>query len=320
MAHLDVEGICRPCRQHERWNHTAERKAEAAAEMDVVLRTTRGKGDIDAVIAVSGGKDSCWTLYQLGRHTSLRLLAITVDNGYLSKFALTNAGRVADLAGARHEVFTPSKSDMQQLFRTAAVEDLYPETKQGRASGICNACISVIKLHCLHAAQRKQAPLLVWGWSPGQAQISSALYQPSAKMTQVFVERQFDPLHQVFPENPEWIAHPHFDETDTLPRFVHPLAVWPYDEDSIVAELVALGWTKPDDVDSTSTNCRLNALGVAIHQRRYGYHPYASELSGLVRSRHMSAEESMRRQQALPLSTDVVNIALELGLGTKIFS
>lgn len=320
MAHLDAEGICRPCRQHERWNHTAERMAEAVAEMDSVLRTARGEGDFDAIIAVSGGKDSCWTLHELGRRTSLRLLAITVDNGFLSEVALDNARRIADLSGARHEVFTPPALDMRRLFRTAAVEDLYPETRQGRASSICNACISVIKLHCLHVAQRERAPLLVWGWSPGQAPISAALYQPTAKMTQVFVERQFDPLHKVFPEHPDWISHPHFNDSDSLPRFVHPLAVWPYDEESIVNELISLGWTKPNDVDSTSTNCRLNALGVAIHQRRYGYHPYAGELSGLVRSNHMSPEESMRRQQPLPLTPNVVNIAVRLGLGTDIFS
>jgi hypothetical protein len=319
LAHLDATGTCRPCRSFERWSTNPSQHREASEELSLLLQTTRGPDSIDAVVAVSGGKDSCWTLYELARQTSLRLHAVTIDNGFLSQSALDNARRVAEVAGATHEIFAPPVEDMRQLFRVAAETELHPETSQGRASSICNACISVIKLYCLHVAQRERAPLLAWGWSPGQAPLSSALYQPTASMLKVFVARQRDPLLNVFPRATEWIFEPSFDINDTIPRFVHPLAIWNYNESSIIEHLLEIGWTRPHDVDVTSTNCRLNALGVAIHQRRYGYHPYAHEMAGLVRVEAMTVEESRLRQKPLEVTPEILAIAEELGLSPNIF-
>jgi hypothetical protein len=294
-------------------------RTEAAARMNSLLKSTRGPGEVDAVMALSGGKDSSWTLYELSRTTELRVLAVTVDNGYLSEVALRNARLISERAGARHEVLRPSIEDMRRLFHAAVVDDLHPETHQGRASGICNACISVIKLHCLAVARREHAPFMIWGWSPGQAPLSSALYRPTSSMIDVFVDQQIGPLHKVFPEGRDWIERPQFSSDDEVPRFVHPLAVWDYDEKRILGRLRELGWTQPDDVDSTSTNCRLNALGVAIHQRRHGYHPYAHELAGLVRNRILSRAESLRRQQQQEITPEILEITRELDLSPEIF-
>ncbi len=319
LAHLDANGVCRPCHHHERWAPTPEQREELVTEMRLLLNSTKGEGSIDAVVAVSGGKDSSWTLYEMARQTPLRLLAVTIDNGFLSNQALDNARRIADIAGARHEIFAPPLNDMRRLFHAAAETELHPETGQGRASSICNACIAVIKLYCLHVAQREGAPLLAWGWSPGQAPLSSALYRPTASMLDIFVSRQREPLEKVFPGGTDWIFEPTFCEDDVTPRFVHPLALWDYDERSIVAQLEELGWQRPQDVDSTSTNCRLNGLGVALHQRRYGYHPYAYELAGLVRTGSMSKRESRQRQLPLELNPDIMQISKELGLSEEIF-
>ena len=55
------------------------------------------------------------------------------------------------------------------------------------------------------------------------------------------------------------------------------------------------GWVKPDDTDPNSSNCLLNTLGNALHLERLGFHPYAMEIAGLVRSGCLSREEGLRK-------------------------
>ena len=50
-----------------------------------------------------------------------------------------------------------------------------------------------------------------------------------------------------------------------FPYNIHPLAFLDYNEDKIVGEIKQLGWQMPDDTDSNSTNCLLNAFANDVH-------------------------------------------------------
>lgn len=313
LAHLDEEGICRPCRMAEEED---ERRSEAAArELETVLREARGQGEIDAVVACSGGKDSSYTLLQLARRTGLRLAAATVDNGFLCEHALENARRVSEAAGARHLVLRPPREHMIRLFREGLTGRPPVETRQGRASAVCNTCMRVVKLLCVSEGLRRGAALLVWGWSPGQAPRHSALYRPPEAMLEQMVEGPRRALLAQLGEDARpWLPQEGLATVENRPRFVHPLAFWDYDEARMREELTAVGWTEPEDVDAHSTNCRLNALGNHVHQHRHGYHPYALEIAGLVRQRWLTPEEARRRLELPPPDGLVLEVARELEL------
>ncbi|MBW2072885.1 MAG: hypothetical protein JRI89_16770, partial [Deltaproteobacteria bacterium] len=73
-----------------------------------------------------------------------------------------------------------------------------------------------------------------------------------------------------------------------------------YDERKIVEEIQALGWQPPADTDSNSSNCLLNSLGIESHLQKFGFHPYAFELAGLVREGYLSRAEGLARLAARP--------------------
>ena len=56
-----------------------------------------------------------------------------------------------------------------------------------------------------------------------------------------------------------------------------------------------LGWKRPSDTDSNSSNCLLNTLGISIHQKKYGFHPYISEVANMVREGVMSRKEALEK-------------------------
>ena len=87
----------------------------------------------------------------------------------------------------------------------------------------------------------------------------------------------------------------HFEMRDRFPHNVSPLAFLEYDEEEILEKIKAYGWEKPDDTDPNSTNCQLNSLGIDVHRERFGFHPYAFELAGLVRAGYMKRDEAIER-------------------------
>ena len=89
-----------------------------------------------------------------------------------------------------------------------------------------------------------------------------------------------------------------FENKKNFPYNVSPLAFLEYDEATIFETVKKLGWQKPGDTDANSTNCLLNALGNVIHKERYGFHPYASELSKLVREGYLSRETALSKLEA----------------------
>lgn len=313
LAHVDEEGVCRPCRLAEQ--EDAARAEASAHELETVLREARGDGEDDAVVACSGGKDSSFTLLQLARRTDLRLVAVTVDNGFLSDHALENAARAAEAAAARHVVLRPPREHMVRLFRDGISGRPPVETRQGRASAVCNTCMRVVKLLCVAEGLSRGAALLVWGWSPGQAPRHSALYRPPRRMLEQMVDHSRREILARLGEGAQsWLPPEGLVDAGAGPRFVHPLAFWDYDEKHMRGELRRIGWIEPEDVDAHSTNCRLNALGNHVHQCRHGYHPYALEIAGLVRHHWLTPAEAHRRLDQPPPEGLVAEVARELEL------
>ena len=94
--------------------------------------------------------------------------------------------------------------------------------------------------------------------------------------------------------------HGSADDGDTSRRLyiVNPLVAFDYDEDRVIEEISALGWTRPNDTGLNSTNCTLNDVGIAVHQRRHGFHPYAADLAQLVREGRMSPARRCKVERA----------------------
>jgi hypothetical protein len=68
-----------------------------------------------------------------------------------------------------------------------------------------------------------------------------------------------------------------------------------YHEGSLVEEIRKMGWVSPQDTDSNSTNCLLNAFGNDVHIKRHGFHPYVWEIANMVRDGVMTREDGYKK-------------------------
>lgn len=297
---FDEEGVCNHCRREEKSDEKRpQKKASYRDRLDRLIADIKGTSSVyDAVMAYSGGKDSSYALKLLKERYGLRILAITLDNHFVSPMAWENVSRVTDALGIDHMRFRPPWKAMKAMFTRTAQEDIFPAPTLLRASSICTACIGLVKNIVLKTALEMSVPMVAFGWSPGQVPIQSAIMKTNSGLTKqsmnalkkAFPERMADEMRQYF------LPDAYFEKFKaSFPYNVHPLAFFEYDEESIKNELVEMGWQAPSDTDTNSTNCLLNAFANQCHLQRHRFHPYVWEIANMVRQGVMSREEGIEK-------------------------
>ena len=155
---FDAEGVCNFCRYFEThwgsWVASEKEQARSEAKLRGIFEAAKRKGKpYDALIGISGGKDSSYCLYLCHKVYGLKVLTFTKDGGFLS-----------DQAKAR----------IEQLVKTFGVPHLYcqdplaPELSgifMRKTGNFCAPCeLSTFNLHAI-IAREYDIPLVILGSS-----------------------------------------------------------------------------------------------------------------------------------------------------------
>ncbi len=116
---FDANGVCSHCRDHgateEEWQRTKEQRR---ARLDRFIARAKAKQrPYDALVPLSGGKDSTYTLFLATKQFHLRVLAFTFDNGFQSEVARSNIAGAIERCGADHILLKPDQGLMMSLYR-----------------------------------------------------------------------------------------------------------------------------------------------------------------------------------------------------------
>jgi tRNA(Ile)-lysidine synthase TilS/MesJ len=264
----------------------------------------------------SGGKDSTYTLALLAKEYGLKFLAVTYDNGFLPDQTLRNIRTVTDELELDHILYSPSFSVLKRIFSACAVEDVYPPQTLMRASTICTSCMAIVKFSALRMAVEKDIPFVVFGWSPGQIPVASAIMKNNPQIIRVMQKASFDPLYGLAGENIRsyFLEDRHFDGSFRFPYNISPLAFLDYDEEHILAEVSKLGWKRPEAIDANTTNCILNSFANVSHREKHGFHPYVFEMAKLVREGYMDRSSALAKITEKEDPEVVESVKKKLGL------
>ena len=313
---FDDTGLCSICQKTAPEEELAEHRTKSRREMEEAISKARGARPYDCVVAFSGGKDSSYVLKMLVETYGLACLAVTIDNGFLSSGVVANCKAVCGKLGVDHIMFTPKSTFMTAMYRTSAVsEEMHPKSAIQRASSICNSCINVINTHMLRIAVQQNIPMIAGGYIGGQLPKDTAVFRINLKAN----------LRQRDISVRRYVGHFGADAADyfSLPPntpdrdiiVINPMLGLMLREDEIIGALAPLGWMRPTDTGVTSTNCRLNDLGVYIHSRRHGFHPYIFEIADQVRHGLLGRGTAVSKLEALPRYDQVEWLAQRIGVG-----
>lgn len=290
-------GVCNFCLEFKGTTGGLAKKAEYQRKFESLVEQYRENGTYDALMCYSGGKDSTYTLAILKEKYGLSVLAVTIDNGFISEQALRNIRAVVENLGVDHIFFKPRFDILARVFRHCAAHDIYSPKSLERASSICTSCMAIVKYSSLRIALEKNIPFVAYGWSPGQSPVTSSVIKNNPGIVKMMQKSLYDPMYRVVGSaiTPYFLEDKHFGNSYRFPYYVHPLAFLDYSEAAVYKSIARFGWSPPDDTDANSTNCLLNSFASIVHKRRLGFHPYAYELSNLVRGGYLYRRTALAR-------------------------
>lgn len=152
---FDEQGVCNYCRKYEHdfagWDTIEDRKK---AEFEKMLDKAKSlRRPYDCLVPLFGGKDSTYVLYLVTKVYDMRVLAVTLDNGYLSSAAKTNIENALAYCDADHFFYHINKANSSELFR------LFTE----KTGDFCNACMRGINYAIEMAVRSFSIPLVIKG-------------------------------------------------------------------------------------------------------------------------------------------------------------
>ena len=257
------------------------------------------KRDYDCIVCYSGGKDSTFLLMQLKEAFKLKILAYTLDNGFISKKALDNARHVTEILDVDHIIFKPRQNVVNRIFRDTLTQRIYyPRELTSMLSPLCAACQGIVLGFAVRFAMDKRIPIVFVGFTPGQyPDVSYENFLKSQSCIYLtdtvhkddppdIIKMIRDPIDEISGEEAGsyYFKSQYLEKGQYYPHILFPFQViFNYDEKTIYEKIKQLGWEKPKDTDACSTNCLINTLGNYAFIKQYGYHPYIAEISALVR-------------------------------------
>lgn len=293
---INSSGICNYCTASD---ETRTNIPEVDEEFSALLDKYKNR-KYQVVMAYSGGKDSTYVLKLIKEKYDASILAITFNNGFISESSLRNINTVTDYLGIDSMVVKYPTDKLVDAFRFAQDYKIFPGTSLERASSICNLCIMLIKNMVYYEAILRNIPIICFGWTPGQVETD----KPLLKLNHHMVSKVFDKTKNSIVGGlgsgyDKYFLNAGFleENEDRIPYLYYPFVKDAYDEKKIIDEIRQIGWSLPENTDGNSSNCLLNSYANQIHIDQFGYHPYAFEISSMVRSGYMTREEGAAKLQ-----------------------
>jgi len=311
---FDPEGVCNFCSRPET-AHQGDFDARQRHEFEQIVQTNKGKFAYDALCCYSGGKDSTYMLKMMVHDLGLSVLAFTLDNGFITDQSKQNIVKVVEMLAVDHLFFKPARAFMTRMYREAVFGDLNQARGNyiTRISDICLSCISVVNTCAARLALHYRIPMIFAGFTPGQ--IPRAVIKNNHRFYRQTYQQHRDHWHARLGAQ----AENYLDLPDDAFEIyqMSPYLVFEKSEAFILDEIRDLGWIHPEKLDGCTSNCALNVVGNLCHEKKYGFHPYALELSKLVRKALLSRDEALHKLSLQVEETAVDKTLVQLGVSRR---
>ena len=284
-ADLDKNNICSFCRDYDPKQEQSQEDQRLGYEADLekTLRETRGRKGYDALVCLSGGKDSIYLLHRAIKDYGLRVLAYTIDAN-IPEVAWENIRKTVDVLQVDHLVYRPPLEFYRKLFRYL----LLNQEPRGAVYTISYVYAPLFEGDALTTAYEKDIPLVLAGYSPGQPEKERMEYEFSRKLicatdwtppglreAGVFSDEE---LMRFW--NPQRYA-----SGSNFPRYIAPFHAWKYNQGEIMEKIVQLGLVPhKSNADPVLSNYPVNWLLMYSDLKNFGYNPYVPEFASLIRS------------------------------------
>ena len=279
---IGPDGLCEPCKSYM----PTPRLQNSFALLDAFDNTIDdavgdASGAYDALALFSGGKDSCYMIARMREdHPNLRILALSVDNTFMSPAALENIDVMLGSLDVDHIAIRSRRRFVKSLF-SMAMRNLNQDGCYGTVDFSDGEFILDSARRIAHA---NGIPLILCGYSRYQIQNGlkfDSFESPREREAAPRAEVAGIPLKEIFKDPRDlklW-----WGGAEKPPRMLFPLYAWDMPEDVIRAKVSKLGLIRKGYDSPLVTNHSLMPLFSVVDLQRSGYFSFEPEFSRMIR-------------------------------------
>jgi hypothetical protein len=287
MSALSPTGLCEACEAPPAPRpETPIRNPEDARRLAGILEQHQNAGPLqfDALGLFSGGKDSTYMLHRIrSDFPRLRILAFTIDNGFMSPVAKQNVEKIVSKLGLDHVFVRPEASFHRKLFRYCLTH-----LNADGGYGTMDFSDGEFMLDTARAmAAEKRIPLILCGYSKYQVQNGLRLdsfESPRESECSNRVETAGLRIADIFSEEEQrrwW--HADSWPKEQIARLLFPLHAWDLEEADIKAKVAEWGLLTEKEYSPIVTNHQLIPLIGVVDVHRFGYSSFEREFCRMIR-------------------------------------
>ncbi|MFC2063094.1 7-cyano-7-deazaguanine synthase [Chloroflexota bacterium] len=269
----------------------------------------KGKYEYDAIVGLSGGKDSTYVLCQILKEYNLKVLAVTYDNGFLTDSTRESIKNTVQNLGVDHYYHKPNWDTHRKLYKATV-------TKLGDP---CIACAIGGYFLAIKGCYERKIPFFIHGRTPFQMYMN--FYENSNDvflklMNLNLAEHSFTEMSKVYNPVNEYVKESIISLADTrqdakeiadeffvdsseltqefTPEFLAYFLFEQYDEEMIKNWLEhTIGWVKPvDDALLGHFDCEIHHAAEHMFREINDVDMLEAELATMVRFGAMGKEEA----------------------------
>jgi hypothetical protein len=303
---LNDEQVCNFCLTHGEVPPLGEDKLRS------VLDEYRGKNaaQYDCLVALSGGRDSSYTLYYAVRVLNLKVLAFTIDNGFMPDQTHENIRNAVSILSVDHVV---EKHDLLEKNIRTVVSAWLHRPSPAMIPLLCVGCRLALYRGFLDVASRYQIPLMLTGLGEPETSFATKLFSSSANTTRRTMDLALG-LGVEIMKNPQYLRKPTlpysmfmeylYAFSPVMQRRIYPelrnVRLFEYigwDEQKIMSLIqTELKWRNYSYSRSAwRSDCKINLLRNHFYKVTLGFTKNEELVSNMIRLGEMSREDGLAR-------------------------
>lgn len=294
---FDNDGVCNFCLSHKTPHSLGE---EALVKRINKLRCQ--SCDYDAIIALSGGRDSTYTTYYITKILGYKPIAVTIDNGMMPETTWKNIKNTVEILNIDHMVIKSTK-----LRNTArhVLKAFSQKPTPAMVSFLCSGCNAGLKDGYQKAVDDLKCPLIIKGGGEPEQPFAEYLLSGSDKRNRFHLIQGY--IKEII-KNPRYLkpSIQYYFIREFIARFIKSnlnyksLYFYNYidwDEEKIVSTIMReFGWQIPPKVNSSwRADCKINIIKNYYYNNILGFTKNDELLSQLIRNNVLTRDEAIQR-------------------------
>jgi len=327
---FDENGVCNFCNDskpiEETYLNREFNSEEELVECFKKYKNTNRKYDV--LVPLSGGVDSSNALITLVEKYNLRALAFHNDHGYEDDVATDNVRKLCKSLGVDLIIMQQEYAFMKKLWKYINESDV-------RGLNSCYVCGNILYLNAIEAANRFNIPLIINGYSKGQA-----LQVNDEKMGHDLLEKLIDIVMETgdkefidqfmdkykmlgkratFKRKEDIELYADSDKILFIPFYIFDF--YKIDKELLKSRIRERFDWQPmkTSYPRRTTNCEMIWLNTYMDLKKMGYCNYHIEYAELVRRGELTREQALSDLDFNPPEGLVERLAKEVNVDINVF-